>query len=1182
MEAYQYTEDDINKILKLYFSQPQSIYQHLFASFYQFVDEIIPSSLHKNNNYFHENVTSNAIYLHGFKCSNISIKPPVNPNTGELLSPMEARKKQFKYFGTIIADVQQFVEKEDFITGEKTTKNVGNVVEKVPIGAVPIMVKSAFCTTTIKEELMNECKYDPGGYFIVNGMEKVIICIEEMVNNKALVFTKNDDTYEGGCIYTAHINSKRDEWTDSLQILNIKNKKNGDIIISGSQLADIPIFVLFRALGLESDKEIIENITYDLTDTAMINLLRPSLEASKTDKDIDIKTKDDAYNYLITKLKRNRRINSQDEEILYKQKMMYLTKILRKDLLPHLGDDIPKKIRFLGYMINKMLQVMLKRRKPDDRDNYDNKRIDTPGSLLGQLFRQNWRKLLTEIGKNFKKKNQSDENPFNVVNQLKPNIIELGIKTAMSTGVWGVNKSKKGVAQSLSRISWLQVLNELRKVMSPSMDASTSKVISIRMVNPYTYGFLCPIETPQGGNIGIKQSLSMLASISNHNIFQKPLLLDLLNDFNKKYKYYHPFEISPSDLYMYGKIFFNGDWVGVTENIFELYEFLQEKKKDKIIDKHTSIGLDFDEKTLYVYYDGGRMVRPMFQVNNDKLNISKELMTKVNELLKSPDIVKGWNIITSEYKDLISYEDVESSKYIMLAEDIKKLEQNKKNKERKVTYEASKINRYGEYRYVLYTHCDMSKWALFGATVNGVPFSNYNYSNKNIVYFSQGKQSVGMYATNYKDRMDISNVLYYPQLPIVNTEGNNYNNNNNLPSGENTIIAIMAYTGYNQEDSLIMNQSAIDRGLFRSNTLKKYSDEIEKNPSTSQDDVFTKPDRNKVTGMRNANYDKLDENGIVEEETIIYDNDAIIGKISPIQPTGEESKVYSDNSTIYKSIIPGVIDRVHSGIYNSSGYEIRNVRVRMERQPIQGDKFTNRHGQKGTIGLILEQKDMPFTESGIVPDMIMNPHAIPTRMTIAQMIETVAGKLGAIEGKYYDGTPFADHDISKIPEALGKLGYDKYGTEKMYCGITGQEIQADIFIGPVYTCRLKHMILDKIHSRARGPTQAVTRQPLEGRTKNGGLRIGVMENDAMVAHGMSQFVKERMMECSDMDVFHICDDCGQFVSKVPNKTYYQCQPCNNFTRISKVSMPYACKLLFQELKSVNLVPRIDVDTTKFD
>jgi len=203
-------------------------------------------------------------------------------------------------------------------------------------------------------------------------------------------------------------------------------------------------------------------------------------------------------------------------------------------------------------------------------------------------------------------------------------------------------------------------------------------------------------------------------------------------------------------------------------------------------------------------------------------------------------------------------------------------------------------------------------------------------------------------------------------------------------------------------------------------------------------------------------------------------------------------------------------------------------------------------------------------------------------MTIAQMIETVAGKLGAIEGKYYDGTPFADHDISKIPEALGKLGYDKYGTEKMYCGITGQEIQADIFIGPVYTCRLKHMILDKIHSRARGPTQAVTRQPLEGRTKNGGLRIGVMENDAMVAHGMSQFVKERMMECSDMDVFHICDDCGQFVSKVPNKTYYQCQPCNNFTRISKVSMPYACKLLFQELKSVNLVPRIDVDTTKFD
>lgn len=1177
--TYNYSQEDVDKILELYFNQPNVLYQHLFSSYNQFVNEIIPASLRKENNYFHEQVSSTTVYLHGFRCSNISIKPPTNPNTGELLSPMEARKKHYNYFGTVVADITQFVEKENYLTGEKEIKEVGKTVEKVPIGSIPIMVKSSFCTTSIKKDLLGECKYDPGGHFIVNGAEKVIISIEEMVTNKVLVFKKEDSTFENGYEYKAHINSKKNEWTDSLQILNIKNKKLGDFSVSGSQLADIPIFILFRALGLESDKDIISNITYDLSDEKMINLLRPSMDACVDDKGNPIKTKEEAVAFLLTKIKRNRRINSQDEEIANKQRQMYLNKILRKDLLPHLGEDIPKKIRFLGLMINKILNVMLGRRLVDERDNYDNKRVVVCGALLGQLFRQNWKKLLTEVGKVFKKKNQSDENPIVVINQLKPNTIEQGIKTAMSTGIWGVDKAKKGVAQSLARTSWLLVLYELRRIMAPSLDASTQKVISIRMVNPLTYGFICPVETPQGGNIGIKQSLSMISTVTNNNIFQKQILMELLTKFKD---YEHPFDINPLEMNNYGKVYFNGDWVGVTKNIYDLYEFLLKSKQDKIIDKYTSICLDYNSKDLYVFFEGGRLVRPMFNVTDGKINITKELMDVVNKYLSSNDIVKGWNNILSDFPNLITFEDVDSIKYIMLSESIKKLKENEENKNRKVEFNADAINRYGNYRYLNYTHCDMSKWALYGATINSCPFFNHNYGTKNIVYFSQGKQSQGFYSTNYLDRMDISNVLYYPQVPMVNTKANKYNNNNNLPSGENAIIAIMVYTGYNQEDSLIMNQSAVDRGVFRSDTLKKFNDEIEKNPSTSQDDIFTKPDRNKVTGMRNANYTKLDEKGIVPEETIIYDNDAIIGKISPIQPTGEEQKIYSDSCTIFKSNIPGVIDRVHSGIYNSVGYEIRNVRVRMNRPPIQGDKFSNRHGQKGTIGITLPQKYMPFTESGIIPDLIMNPHAIPSRKTVAQLIETMAGKLGAIDGKFIDGTPFSDYDVMELPKALEKLGFNKFGTEQMYCGITGQKMEAMVFIGPTYTNRLKHMILDKVHSRANGPTQAITRQPLEGRAKNGGLRIGVMENDAMVAHGMSQFIKERLMECSDMEAFHVCDDCGQFVSKAINKDYYYCEPCNNYTRVSQVNLPYACKLLFQELKSVNMVPQIKVETTKYD
>jgi DNA-directed RNA polymerase II subunit RPB2 len=294
----------------------------------------------------------------------------------------------------------------------------------------------------------------------------------------------------------------------------------------------------------------------------------------------------------------------------------------------------------------------------------------------------------------------------------------------------------------------------------------------------------------------------------------------------------------------------------------------------------------------------------------------------------------------------------------------------------------------------------------------------------------------------------------------------------------------------NQEDSIIFNQSAIDRGIFRADTLKKYDSVIQKNPSTSSDDIFTKPDRNKVTNMKQGNYEKLNDKGYVPEETIINDEDIIIGKVSPIQPTGNNNKVYKDSSEIFKTNVQGVVDRVHTGVYNSEGYEMYNVRVRMERKPMSGDKFTTFHGQKGTVGITYAQRDMPFTESGMVPDLILNPHGYPSRMSLGHFIECLSAKEAAETGHFVDGTSFSDYDVTKLPEVLKKLGYSSFGTEPMYCGLTGRKMDAEIFIGPVYTIRLKHMVLDKIHGRARGPKQALTRQPLEGRSRDGGLKIG--------------------------------------------------------------------------------------------
>ena len=1064
------------------------------------------------------------------------------------------------------------------MTGETVVRTVGDTEKNIAIGNIPIMVKSKYCTTSIKNDLLGECKYDPGGYFIVNGQEKVVMTIEKMVDNKVLVFTKNDPTFEGGKIYTSHINSRKDDWSDNLQIITIKNKKNGSLNFSNSQLADIPIFIIFRALGLETDKDIISNISYNLEDSKIINLLRPSVSNSIDENGNFIRTREEAINYLVTKLRRHRRI-SQDDDIALIQKKMYLDKVLRNDLLPHLGDDVPKKIRFLGFMVHKLLLVMLKRSNVDDRDAFNNKRLETPGVLIGQLFRQNWKKMLNEIGKNFKRKNQSDINPINIINQIKPTIIEQGIKTALATGIWGMNRTKKGVAQSLQRLSWILGISNLRRIMAPSLDASTTKVTSIRHVNNIQYQFCCPTETPEGQKIGIVKSLSMISTITTQDISQKEIVIDLINEFGN---IEHPFDVTPTDMKNWGKVFLNGDWSFCTKKIVELMKFLQEKKKKGLIGNFTSLSLNYETKELNVYYDSGRYIRPVLNIQDNKLLINKEIINEVKKILSTGNN-NGWNILLNKYNDIISYQDIESSQYIMLAPDLNGLKNNLENKNRDIEIkETTEINRYGDFRYVNYTHMDFHRWTMLGAVACGIPFGNHNYAARNIINFSQSKQAIGLYLTSYKDRMDISQVLYHPQVPIVTTDGLNYNGFRDLPYGENSIVAIMSYTGYNQEDSLIFNQSAIDRGIFRCDTLKKYHSEIKKNPSTSQDDIFIKPDRNKVTGMKQGNYDKLNEKGFVPEETIINDEDIIIGKVSPIQPTGNNNKVYKDESEIFKSNVQGVIDRVHTNIYNSDGYEQYNVRVRMEREPIVGDKFTNRHGQKGTLGIALPQKDMPFTEEGMIPDLIMNPTAIPSRMTVAQLIESLSSKIGAIDGKYIDGTPFNDYNVRELPEILKKLGYSPYGTETMYCGMTGRKMKAEIFMGPTYYMRLKHMTLDKVHSRARGPRQALTRQPLEGRSRGGGLRVGEMEKDSMIAHGIGQFLKERMMETSDIETFHICDECGLLAQRVIDKEYYMCKACNNTTKISQVVLPYACKLLFQELMSVNVLPRIKTEDSMFD
>ena len=934
-------QQEIDKLLKLKFSEPYGgLYNHLHGTFHQFCDEIIPYSLIQEQNIFYENVDKELIFLHGFKLSNIRIKPCTNDKENEIRFPSDARKNHLNYFATVVANVQQYVEKIDSITGEKVTSFVSKAEEEIPVANIPIMVKSKFCSTQIKQDLKGECRLDPGGYFIVNGSEKIVMSMEKMVDNKVLIFTKKDPTYDNGLIYSAQINSRRNDWSDNLQILTIKNRKDNVLTVStSSQLVDVPLFILMRALGVESDQNIISYITYNLEDTKMLNLIRHSVANSIDEFGNNIRTKEEAIEYLIGKLRRNKRISQTDEKIAKIQKKMYLDKILRQDLLPHLGEDIPKKIMFLGNMVNRLLNVMLGYSDVDDRDALQNKRVEPPGILLGLLFRQNWKKMLNEIGKHFKKKNQSDETPINVISQIKPSTIEQGLKTALATGIWGMNKNKKGVAQSLQRLSWVQGISYLRRILSPSMDESTAKVTSIRQVNtnqtqllcltadaeillgdnkttkkiadieneetvmtvnPKTlelepskiwnkfsymsqkllqietndnriikatpehpflvnmngnyvwkktedlqandmiltkndrknvsglaiksvvevpnemvYDFTtysdnhsfvassfvssnCPCETPEGAKIGIVKSLAMMSTVSLQNSTQANVFKSLIK-MNKNIK--HPYDIDPLTMNSWVKILMNGDWVGVCKisNAQEIYDNFKIKRRENVIDKMTSILFDYRNKEIKIYFDGGRLIRPVLVVNNNKLNLTPEVIKDINTELENKDKTKSWKKLMSKYPNLIEYEDIESLNYLLVAEGEHRLAEASDAKKKSIEYnETTKINRYGDYRWVNYTHCDFHAWTMLGTVVANIPFSNHNYANRNIIHFSQAKQSIGTYLTSYKDRMDISQLLYHPQIPLVTTQAMQYNGCLDLPYGENAVVAICSYNGLEQ------------------------------------------------------------------------------------------------------------------------------------------------------------------------------------------------------------------------------------------------------------------------------------------------------------------------------------------------------------------------------------------------
>ena len=1528
-----YTEEPFH-IIESYFEGQHldRLVRHQIESYNHFVNYQIlrtiqmfnPVTIHSENDYVAE---KDKYFLEIFiSFTNFKLYPPqIHENNGatKMMLPQEAKLRNFTYASTMTVDVNiQYIVRNT--ENMDTPKIIEKVLPKINIGKLPIMLKSSVCTLTqnkfINHQYTGECSMDCGGYFIIKGSEKTVLGQERAAENRVYCFDGKNTTKWN---WFAEIKSVPDfKCISPKQIeMMIASKNNGfgnGIFVNIPRIKQpIELFVLFRALGVLSDKEISQYILLDITDKKQVDLLQ-CLQASMIDAN-KYMTQEDALRHITASVAFTP-INM-DKDTGARKKREFTIEVLDNDLFPHC-QTLPQKLYLLGYMAKKLLQTSLGWLPADDRDSYLNKRIELTGTLLNNLFRNYFNKLVKEMQKQIVREIntgswRSTEDYENIINMtniykiMKSTTIENGINRALSTGDFSIkqsNSSKVGVAQVLNRLTYVSSLSHLRRINTPL--EKSGELIAPRKLHNTTWGFLCPAETPEGQSIGVVKNISYMGHIT------------IPTNSSSLYEYVKPYllsvnDTSPTDMHGKVKVFVNGAWLGVTETPMELYSDMKDKKYRGIINIYISIVFDYKSLEIRICNDGGRLTRPVLKVRDNKALITADIIHK----LVSNEI--SWNDLLTNCKldeSVMEYIDPEEQNYSMIA---------MKCKNGYLQDLTQKFN---------YTHCEIHPSTIFGVLASCIPYPEHNQAPRNTYQCAMGKQAMGVYATNYDQRMDkTAYVLNYPSRPLVDTRLMNFIHLNRIPSGTQIHVAIMSHTGYNQEDSVLINKGSIDRGLFLATI---YHTEKDEDKNIIRDEIIRcKPDPTKTKGIKFGNYDKLNPHGFIPENELVENRDVIIAKTIPIKENrNDPTKTikYEDQSKTFRTTEETYIDKNYTG-RNGDGYNFAKVRVRVLRKPVFGDKFcslptqqiltdhgwmeiqyvditkhkvcsigtdgnmcyeyptakfeydhndkmysiknkqieivctlnhklyvqkrygknyelikaedvmgkmvrfqkslenaypdiptirigdvnydmdawlqfvgmfisdgncnknkgiyitalkerkiefnkqifeklginysyhndgnyyisaakypelyqnimelnvgalnkklpdyvwnlskrqsivlleallqgdgstmkykdedefsrygtisiqlandisrlavhcgwsgiikiaeeptgiarigkrnlgsragtevcvtqkhtyykvsiirkqnqpwinkkknesnkeelidyngkvyciempsshtyymresqhspsliignSSRHGQKGTVGNIIPECDMPFTKEGLRPDIIINPHAIPSRMTIGQLKETLLGKVLLELGLFGDGTSFGNLDIKTITAELQKLGYESYGNELLYNGLTGEQLETNIFIGPVFYQRLKHMVNDKQHSRSIGPMVNLTRQPAEGRSRDGGFRIGEMERDVMLAHGMSRFCRERLYDVSDKYSVHVCKKCGMvapFNDGNKNRMYanadftiHLCKTCNNKTEFAKVEIPYAYKLMSQELQTINVVPRI--------
>ena len=1101
---------------------------------------------------------------------NVSLrKPTIFENNGAILPmmPNDARLRNMTYASPLFVDI---LVKTTFIDntkgGERQTRE--RLFPNVHMGKIPVMVASKYCLLHdqkhIHPRILGECAEDYGGYFIVSGGERVIISQERMSENRPVVFRNSKTTSrDKEVIEVKSIGPDNDQVPKSNAVKIMYHPKNPQILLLRATMprikTEIPLWILFRALGVVSDKDIMELIIGTDEDTTYMSIMDESIQEAA-----DVQTQEQALAWM------SAHVHSWSSRTV---RQMKIDDIINIELFPHVGitsESIYAKACYLAHMARKVLWVMTNRIPNDDRDGYPNKRVDLPGFLLANLFRTYFTtKMIKDIRSSLAKEihnggwkaNGAFEDILNVSNinkVIKSVILEVGMKTSLATGNFGSAKiggpSKIGVSQVLNRLNYVSGISHLRRISTPI--EKTGKLIAPRKLHNTQFGYICPSETPEGHSVGVVKNMSSSSIVS---IYSNP---KTVKEYIDALGTVQPLEsTSVMEKHTCTRIFLNGAWIGtipINKSLWTL-ERLQNSKRSGRIHIQTGIIWRPALRELWITTEAGRMLRPLFFVKALKdiaADTSGQLIKEINAIQRWEELLL-WKSPNGE--NLIEYIDpgeTESSYIAMKAAD-------------SVAPNAPD-----------YTHAEIHASTILGTLASNIPFPDHNQSPRNSYQCAMGKQSMGMFALNFRERFDaMAHLLCYPQVPFVSPFMSRFYGAQTMSCGQNIIVAIMTYTGYNQEDSVMINRGALDRGLFRSIFYRTYKDEERKNQSSGEEERFVRPDPSLTKQMKNGNYEKLDETGFVPEQTFVNTDDILIGKIVPLRvPTGMVipvgSKMFRDVSRTMRNNEVGWVDRIFKN-RNGEGYSFAKVRMRQDRIPEIGDKFSSRHGQKGTVGMILNAEDMPQTASGLVPDIIINPHCIPSRMTIAQLMETLLGKMGCELGCLGDGSPFNDVTLEGITKIMrDNLGMEPQGNEILYNGFTGRQMETSIFMGPCYYQRLRHCSADKMHSRSSGPLVMLTRQPAEGRAREGGLRFGEMERDCVAAHGVSEFTKERLMECSDLFRCWSCQDCGLIAIVNPREGIWLCKGCGNTTNFSAIEIPYAYKLLLQELETMSISSRI--------